>query len=582
MRGKIAPYRAISSYPLPLGFNGRWAVVYRWFSGRPMNGHRYTNATGFRYGTAALDPSRRASSYHLLPGALRFAYFRAPIMLVAPYVLSWLIWPLATYLTTIALGVVAVWRVQRWLARRTHRRHVIEPVAAVASAVLKEARVRGRGHAWVSVPEGFRDTPEAKVSIRLPDGWVAADGDRTALVKAVATRLAVDELVATWQLAGAKPSVQLAMPPAPPPFISLAMAMEDADKVEDTEVMVGYGPRGRVEVFSLAQESPHGLINGGSGAGKSVLLAFLVSQFMRRGYGVLVLDAKFVSHMWLRRVPGVHYASEAEEMHEALVWLDGELLRRARLVSSSADVDAAARRLVPLVAVLEEMNGATSRLRAYWKSIKGPDDPALSPALAALANIANMGRELRVHILMAGQSITARSTGGPEGRESFGGRFLARATGNAWRMLAPQIKPAPVKRRAPGRWHLVVGDLLKDFQVPFVDLKNERSVDAVAELIEWATGGRPVPDVAAMIAGWGEEEVAEVETPSSETSSPDVISLSGYAQEARVDLAWLRRQVERRPEAPAPAGRGERGAGLYDRAALDQFVTDRLKTAAAE
>lgn len=543
MRGKIAPYRAISSYPMPLGFNGRWAGLYRWFAGRPMNGHRYTDATGFRYGTTALDPSRRASSYHFLPGALRFAYTRAPVMLLAPYAASWLLWPLATYLATIGLGVMATWRVQRWLARRTHRRTVIEPVAAVAAAVLQERRVLGRGHVWVDVPEGFRDTPEAKVAIRLPDGWVAKDGDRTALVKAVATRLAADELVATWHLSGAKPSVHLAMPPAPPAFVALAGAVQDADSVEDGEVMVGYGPRGRVETFSLTQESPHALINGGSGAGKSVLLAFIVGQFMRRGYGVLVLDAKFVSHMWLRRVPGVHYASEAEQMHEALVWVDGELLRRARLVSTAADMDAAAASLVPLVVVLEEINGAANRLRSYWKSIKGAQDPQMSPALTALANLANMGRELRVHVLMAGQSITARSTGGPEGRESFGGRFLARATSKAWGMLAPQIKPAPVKRRAPGRWHLVVGDTLKDFQVPFVDLKNEASPDSVAELIEWATGGLPVPDVAAMMAGWEPVVVApqEAENPRPEGAT----TVREYAMAAGVGIGAMRVRVNR-------------------------------------
>lgn len=203
----------------------------------------------------------------------------------------------------------------------------------------------------------------------------------------------------------------------------------------------------------------------------------------------------------------------------------------------------------------------------------------MSPALTALANLANMGRELRVHILMAGQSLTAKSTGGPEGRESFGARMLGRATSNAWRMLAPQIKPAPVKRGQPGRWHIVVGDTLREFQVPFVDLKSS---EAMVEVTAWATSGRPVPDVTAMIAGWGEEQPATAETPRSEAVPQDGVSLKDYATARGQDLAWLRRQVERRPEAPQPVRVGANKTRLYAWEALDAFTLQRLREPVSE
>jgi len=575
MRGnKIDPYRTVA-YHLPWGFNGRLAGTYRWFSGRPMNGARYTDATGFRYGTMALDPSGHATQYQLLPGALRFLYVRLPLMLAGPYALAWLLWPLPMYLVTLALVLLATWRVHRWRKRRAFRRDVIEPVSAAVSTVLQAKRVAGRGHTWVAIPPGFRDDPDAKIMINLPVAWTGEDGHKAALVRVVAAKLAMDELTPTWSLHGGQPSVTLAVPPAPPAMVDWLNARADADKIADGAVMVGYGPRDKVELFSLLLESPHMLINGGSGAGKSVFLAWLIGQFMRRGYGVLVLDAKFVSHMWLRRIPGVLYAAEDEDLHNALIWLDGELLRRARLVSSAADTDAASRSLVPLVAVLEELNSATNRLRAYWKKIKGPEDSALSPALTALANLANMGREMRVHILMAGQSLTAKSTGGPEGRESFGARALARATSNAWRMLAPQIKPAPVKRNRPGRWHLVVGDTLREFQVPFVDLKNEQAPDSVAKLIEWATGGLPVPDVAAMVLGSPTTTVS-VETPTSEPVGESLVSRRDYVTARGLEATWLKEQM-RRSDAPQPVRTGPNRTGLYRWEDLDAFVGQRLR-----
>lgn len=573
MRGNTAPYQAIGGYPLPLGFNGRLAWIYRWFSGRPLNGHRYTDATGFKYGTMALDVSGHATQYQLLPGALRFLYARLPLMLAGPYALAFWLRPRESALIAAGILALAGWRADSWRRRRRFRRQVIEPVSAGAAAVLRTRRVSGQGHTWVSVPEDFRDNPEAKIQLRLPLDWIGQDGDRAALVKVVAAKLNMDELTPSWSLHGDTPSVSFALAPAPPQLVTFDMAKTMADGVPEDEVALGHGPRGKVETFSLVMESPHAILNGGSGAGKSVLLAYVIGQFMRRGAGVLVLDAKFVSHMWLRRVPGVHYAAEVEDMHEALVWLDTELLRRARLVSTARDMTAAMASLDTLVVVMEEMTSARSRLDQYWKSIKETGQPALSPALAALANVANMGRELKVHAFLAGQSLTAKVTGGPEGRESYGARLLARATSNAWRMLAPQIKPAPVKRERPGRWHIVVGDTLRAFQAPLIDLKDEATV---GRLIEWATSGRPGWDVTAAILEAGEGGGQEVRTRSSEAPTPPAgVSLRVFADSQEMEVRTLERWRERRSDFPVEVGIGANGRKLYDQDHLRAYVRER-------
>jgi hypothetical protein len=401
--------------------------------------------------------------------------------------------------------------------------------------------------------------------------WPGDKGEMARISRAVANKLAMPDLVANWELGGHRPYVEYTQPEQPPASVDLAMAKAKVEGLAGHELAMGVGTRHSLATFSLATESPHLLIAGGSGAGKSVLLAFLVGQLMRRGYGVLVLDAKFISHMWLRRVPGVLYAAEDEELHEGLLWLAGEVLRRARFIATGGDPDT----LIPLVAVLEEMNAATNRLRSYWQGIKSTGDPMMSPALTALGNISAMGRELRIHILMAGQSMTGKATAGTENRENFGGRALARATANQWRMLAPQIKPAPLKRQDPGRWHLVVGDSLKDFQVPFFDLKNEA---AVADLIGWATSGDPVPDVVAMKEGLSSSTYQVPREPSSEAvSTPTGVSLSEFvAARPGLTLAQVQKWRERHADTfPEPTGAKGR-ASLYDEASLDQFVWARV------
>jgi len=474
-------------------------------------------------------------------------------------------WPLYFYtgLSTVMAGHRAV----RYLRTWTFRRHVHEPVATVLDNVIRPRTPSGQGLVHVDIPKNFRDRDGADIRVHVPMDWPATKEDMATIHRLLEQRLSVSGTVATWTLTGRRPYGHFTMPAKPPKSVAMAGMLAAVATAADTDLVMGAGPTGQLISFDLTTDSPHLLINAQSMAGKSELLAWLIGQFMRRGYGVAVFDAKFVSHMWLRRIPGVLYAAESEELHEGLLWLDGELLRRARFVSSGGDPDV----LVPLVAVLEEMNGATNRLRGYWKSIEGK---GMSPALTALANLANMGREMRVHILLAGQSVTAKATGGPEGRESFGGRVMGKATSNAWRMLAPQVRPIPRHAGMPGRWHLVVGDALKEFQAPFCDIKKQE-----ARLIEWATGGSPVADVPSMMLGAGDDATTRnARNGSSEAvSSPDGISLRRYANERGVDYQSLINWRNRRPDFPSEVGEGANRTKLYDQDHLNAFVRARLR-----
>jgi hypothetical protein len=572
---KLDRYRS-QSYPLPPGFGGRLALPYRWFSGQPLNGHRYTDATGFRYGTMSLDPSGHASTYKLLPGYKRFLYFRLPVTVSPAVAAVAYVEPELTTLGGVGLTLFGIKKTEDALRRRSFRRQVIEPVAIGVSGVMRKGHVKGQGWRWVHVPADFRDAEDAFVRVQLPLDWLAEDGDKRRLVEVVRSRLSVEDLSPSWHLEAGKSWVDLKVPPKPRTLVTFAEARQAMEESAPDAPVMGLGVRDAVVTFDLNLESPHLLIAGGTGAGKSELIAAIVAQFMRHGYGVMCLDAKFTSHMWLRKVPGVLYASEAEELHEALIWMDEELLRRARFVASGGDPAT----LVPLVAVLEEMNGASNRLRAYWKTIKGPEEPMMSPALTALGNLSAMGRELRFHIIMAGQSVTAKASGGTENRENFGARALARATAAQWRMLAPQIKPAPTARKAPGRWHVVVGDSLRELQVPFMDLKGKSNPFAEAELIEWATAGQPIPDTVAMMLAGGGGGTPFDHSPSSIPVPPIGISLRQFAEEQGMELRTLERWRERRSDFPVEVSMGANRTKLYDRDHLRDYLRTRQKTPA--
>ena len=467
-------------------------------------------------------------------------------------------WPLLAYVSVSA--AMSGHRAVRYVATWTFRRHVHQPMAIVLNNAIRARTPSKSGLVHVDIPKNFRDRESADIRVHVPMDWPATKEDMATIHRLLEQRLSVSGTVATWTLTGRKPYGHFTMPAKPPKSVDMADMLSAVDMAADTDLVMGAGPAGQTVTFDLTADSPHLLINAQSMAGKSELLAWLVAQFMRRGYGVACLDAKFVSHMWLRRIPGVLYAAESEELHEALLWLDGELLRRARFVSSGGDPAL----LVPLVAVLEEMTSATNRLRSYWKSIEGK---GMSPALTALANLANMGREMRVHILLAGQSVTAKVTGGPEGRESFGGRVMGKATGNAWRMLT-SIRPIPKHAGMPGRWHLVVGDALKEFQAPFCDIKKQE-----ARLIEWATGGEPVPDVPAMMLG---QSATTENARNARSEAVDALSLREFANSRSIGLTQLRNWRNANAETfPEPVAEGPNRTALYDPSSLDLFVLAR-------
>ena len=68
-----------------------------------------------------------------------------------------------------------------------------------------------------------------------------------------------------------------------------------------------------------------------------------------------------------------------------------------------------------------------------------------------------MGRQVRMHVLLVAQFATVRALGGPEVREQFATRILARYSLNAWRMLAGEVHPAPKSTKHPGRAQVVIG-----------------------------------------------------------------------------------------------------------------------------
>ncbi|MFI9019161.1 helicase HerA domain-containing protein [Streptomyces griseus] len=336
---------------------------------------------------------------------------------------------------------------------------------------------------YLHIPKNFTDD-DAQIRIDLP---TRLGFSRDVVADLITQKLALQGVTFSWHPEGRKPYV-LVKKTRKPPALSLFKDPKTRDlvaKAKESAPIIGFGAGGRIVSVDLDAESPHILVNASTGGGKSVTLRCIACQMLHHGSRVFVLDTKRISHPWARGLPGVTYCADVADIHDQLIALGIEGRRRTR-VADDLGIGADPKDIGPrLLILLEEVNATMKQLARYWEKIRESGDPKASPALDALNEILYMGRQLRMHVLLVAQSATARALGGPEVREQFSTRILARYSVNAWRMLAPEVHPAPKATKQPGRAQVVSGGSARETQILFF---------TEAEAREWATTGKQATD----------------------------------------------------------------------------------------
>lgn len=507
----------------------RW--TYRYLSGRPMDGRR-----GFPYrkpGPARLAGWERQAWRLGVPSALCMA---------AAY-------PDQAYLAGAGVAVVLAAKAgDYWRRRRFHGEYVGPTVAAISPAVGLEP-----GQVVLHVDPGLGNlTPRlakplspAERSLRLFYGeWVEPVvrwlPDRTQrllwraqrraepvtgaltllrrpveqlgprielvartpyltqeqrhLVSAIVnSKIPAGDLVETWHQVGPRVRARWVVRKRPPAAVGHDQVVAHIDVLKEWEFYVGEAAGDRSVTISLHDDSPHMAVSAGSGAGKSVLAGLIAVQVLRRGGRVTILDRKG-SHRWALGQPGVDYCTRPQQMHDALIRLAALADERNTLaLHEEDDWDPGVRHLV----ICEELNATIGQLANLWAEIREKGEPKKSPAIAALADLLFMGRSAKVNVLAIAQMLTARAIGGPEARENFGIRCLARYTNNNWKMLVPEAA-MPRSSRTLGRWQVVIGGQATEVQVAYLTSRQARALANPREGLDSALS-RDVPGVGDML-----------------------------------------------------------------------------------
>ncbi|HEV2376220.1 MAG TPA: hypothetical protein VGS19_29125 [Streptosporangiaceae bacterium] len=451
------------------------------------------------------------------PGRLRRAGWRcgAAVMSVA-LAAGWVTDP---QVTAIVLGFVAVcglvlsavlsWR---WARQWKHRRVWLRPLHLAAHELAQVDRRRAP-HAWLQV-----EPDRSAARLALPAGWSADDRDKKLLVQTATEKLGIEAPEVSWRLAGPRPLLMLAASQPPPARVTLADVLAAVDRAREDEPVWGLGKKSAVVASSLSGDSPHLGLSMGSGAGKSVTARALAAQMLYKGCVVLVLDYKMISHQWAQGLPNVVIARRPHEIHEALIWLGGEVDRRNEVALAGADLDGNVHAVVGsrIIVICEELNATMSKLRAYWRGLRNEDRslPQRSPALEALDAVNLMGRQVLVNLVYMGQRLSVKAVGGDgDARESIGVIAFGRYTPSNWKMLAGD-HPMPPPSRTPGRIQ-VVSDCVREVQCVFMTAREAREL-AVAGAV--AALPHDMPGAGAVLAATA-----------ARIGSPDLLVSQGHA-----------------------------------------------------
>ena len=200
--------------------------------------------------------------------------------------------------------------------------------------------------------------------------------------------------------------------------------------------------------------TPHFLVNGATGAGKTVLVRGVVLEMARRGWQVRICDPKRVEFIGLKSWPNVEIVATAVPDIVAVIHdTNVEMERRYRAMENGE-----AEKFEPIVLVLDEFRYFYGQVNTWWQSVKPSRAPKECPILDEFNAIAVLGRTADVHLVVGTQRPDAQFLGG-DTRDQFGARCsLGRLSPEGARMMwgAHHIGVA-VPRGCPGRG-TAVGD----------------------------------------------------------------------------------------------------------------------------
>jgi DNA translocase FtsK/SpoIIIE-like protein len=403
-------------------------------------------------------PASTGTGWSAWPG-----YKRAAVRLVLLTVVAlWFTTRLAAIIALVVLSLAGAAWLTWWVPNWLFLRRVLRPFWLAAAPYLGRSTAEDPRR-WLDFPRDLQ-ADDVELAIALPDSFQDEDRVLDRLDALVNKRIEGGPWRSTRDYLDRV--VIYRRPPDPPRRVDYD-AIPGVHDLPETKIPMAGALAGKVIYADLANDTPHLLVAGATGDGKTTVLTTASAHLASRGAWVTMIDPKVAGTKHLRQFPNIRIMKVPEFMRDAVLALADEVQRRYELDDQGVDIEN--RRLFPTQALVTDEYSSfilrqkvlQKRLIAEWRedvkeckklSAPWPDEPR--DIEEAILTILEMGRACRVYMITGThQANRAIFPFGTESRQAYGWRLaLGHPEDGSWRMLAggPIPRPKVAKRKGAG------------------------------------------------------------------------------------------------------------------------------------
>jgi hypothetical protein len=165
--------------------------------------------------------------------------------------------------------------------------------------------------------------------------------------------------------------------------------------------------------------SPHMLIIGGTGSGKTSLEHTILTDVSLFGWRVWVLDGKRIEFSGFRDWPNVELVASSVGDQVRMIHAAHDLMeqRYALIESGKARISD----FEPLLLIIDEFATFRGRVQRWYKTVKPKGYPTQAPVFELIEDLARLARTAKIHMAIGIQRPDVTFLGG-EMRDNFGAR----------------------------------------------------------------------------------------------------------------------------------------------------------------
>lgn len=290
----------------------------------------------------------------------------------------------------------------------------------------------------------------------LPDHFLATPEQKRVIHQLINSRLPY-EVEIKWQLDRYPLRAVFVRVQQCPTVVPFADWRSEVEACKPGEIFIGLDRRRQPYKSSFLTDDPHWGFEVASRRGKSTFLSFTMAQILHqdpeaRGTGIDVKRESFKALFGVPRFTLSNDPRNIEDMWEKIKQFRDEMDHRCDARARDASLD------FPFnVLMIDEVSQFSAQSTQLWRRIKEKSDPAYPPVWDDIAAVFWQGAAFHCHVVLAGQRLDERITGGIGLIGSMGFRGLAGFRKQNWDRL---IGTTPVPRSRPerGRWIYSDGD----------------------------------------------------------------------------------------------------------------------------